>query len=95
MRRDPEKVSQGIDAIADQIKHQLNGQDAKLIFQFDCYGRGKSLLPEQQKLLLEQKLQQQIGNSLPWIGFYTHGEIAPLQSKNAFHNYTLVLTAIH
>jgi hypothetical protein len=94
-RRDPEKVSQGIDAIADQIKHQLNGQDAKLIFQFDCYGRGKSLLPEQQKLLLEQKLQQQIGNSLPWIGFYTHGEIAPLQSKNAFHNYTLVLTAIH
>lgn len=94
-RRDPEKVSQGIDTIAHQINQQLNGQDAKLIFQFDCYGRGKSLFTEQQKLLLEQRLQQQIGSTLPWIGFYSHGEIGPLQGRNAFHNYTLVLAAIY
>lgn len=94
-RRDPEKVSQGIDTIAAQIKHQLKDQPAKLIFQFDCYGRGKLLLGEQQKLLLEQKLQQQVGTALPWIGFYTHGEIAPLRCRNAFHNYTLVLAAVY
>lgn len=94
-RRDPEKVSQGIDTIAAQLKQQLSDRPAKLIFQFDCYGRGKSLFSEQQKLSLEQNLQQQIGTTLPWIGFYTHGEIAPLQARNAFHNYTLVLAAIH
>ena len=52
-------------------------------------------LTEQQKQQLEQHLQQQVGVTLPWIGLYTHGEIAPLQSKNSFHNYTLVLAAIY
>lgn len=94
-RRDVEKITQGIDAIAQQVNAQLGDRRAKLIFQFDCYGRGKSVLGETQKQQLEQNLQQQIGASLPWIGLYTHGEIAPLQNKNSFHNYTLVLAAIY
>ncbi|MBW4421229.1 MAG: FIST C-terminal domain-containing protein [Myxacorys californica WJT36-NPBG1] len=94
-RRDVEKITQGIDLIAQQVKAQLQDQPAKLIFQFDCYGRGKSVLGEMQKLQLEQRLQQQVGATLPWIGLYTHGEIAPLQNKNSFHNYTLVLAAIY
>jgi small ligand-binding sensory domain FIST len=94
-RRDVEKISQGIDRIAAQVNAQLGDRPAKLIFQFDCYGRGKSVLGETQKLQLEHKLQQQVGTNLPWIGLYTHGEIAPLRDKNSFHNYTLVLAAIH
>ncbi len=94
-RRDVEKITQGIDLIAQQVKTQLSDQPAKLIFQFDCYGRGKSVLGETQKLQLEQKLQQQVGTAFPWIGLYTHGEIAPLKHKNSFHNYTLVLVAVY
>jgi hypothetical protein len=94
-RRDVEKITQGIDAIAQQVNAQLHDQPAKLIFQFDCYGRGKSVLGEMQKQQLEQHLQQQVGATLPWIGLYTHGEIAPLQNHNSFHNYTLVLAAIY
>ncbi|MBD1842255.1 FIST C-terminal domain-containing protein [Cyanobacteria bacterium FACHB-63] len=94
-RRDVEKITQGIDLIAQTVNAQLGDRPAKLIFQFDCYGRGKSVLGEAQKQHLEQQLQQQIGVSLPWIGLYTHGEIAPLQNRNSFHNYTLVLAAIY
>ena len=93
-RRDAEKISQGIDMIAEQVNAQLHDRPAKLIFQFDCYGRGRSVLGETQKLHLERKLQQQIGTTLPWIGLYTHGEIAPIQHNNSFHNYTVVLAAI-
>jgi small ligand-binding sensory domain FIST len=32
---------------------------------------------------------------VPWIGLYTHGEIAPIGNQQVFHNYTLVLTAIY
>ncbi|MCU0551665.1 MAG: FIST C-terminal domain-containing protein [Leptolyngbya sp. Prado105] len=93
-RRDAEKIAQGIDAIAQQFNGELQDRPAKLIFQFDCYGRGKSVLGELEKQRLEQKLQQQVGASLPWIGLYTHGEIAPIKGRNSFHNYTLILTAI-
>jgi hypothetical protein len=94
-RRDPEKVAAGIDTIAAQISQQLNDQPAKLVFQFDCYGRGKSLFSEQQKLTVQRSLQQQVGAAQSWIGLYTHGEIAPLNRRNAFHNYTLVLVVVH
>ncbi len=94
-RRDPEKIAQGIDAISAQLNAQLGDRPAKLIFQFDCYGRGKSVLGELKKQQLEKKLQQQVGTSLPWIGFYTQGEIAPLNGINSVHNYTAVLAALY
>jgi hypothetical protein len=112
MRRDQEKISQGITDIAKLLQDQLQGQVPALIFQFDCYGRGKSIFANQQKQQLLGKLQQALQPkavpALPWIGFYSHGEIAPLTERrsdagqppngvpqNAFHNYTLVLAAIY
>ncbi len=95
MRRDQEKIAQGSKEVAQKLKAQLNGQTPKFIFQFDCYGRGNSIFTEQQKSHLLHKLQQDVGRDLPWLGFYTHGEIAPIGQKNAFHNYTLVLAAVY
>jgi hypothetical protein len=103
MRRDQEKIFQGTAQIAQDLNAQLQGRVPKFILQFDCYGRGKSVFTEQQKHQLLHQLQQDVGPNLPWLGFYTHGEIAPIskvQSEslgqhNAFHNYTLVLTAIY
>jgi hypothetical protein len=95
MRRDQELIYQGAEHLAESLKTKLNGQVPKFIMQFDCYGRGKSIATEQQKHQLLQRLQQNIGADLPWIGFYSHGEIAPIGQQNTFHNYTLVLTAIY
>ncbi len=95
MRRDQELIYQGTEKLAQSIKDQLDGRSPKLIFQFDCYGRGKSVLTENQKHQNLHQLQNSIGTDLPWIGFYSHGEIAPIGQRNTFHNYTLVLVAIY
>ena len=94
-RRDHEKISQGIDRISGQINEQLNGKPPKMVFQFDCAGRGKMVFRDNQKTELLEKLQQQVNPDVPWIGFYTYGEIGPVNNNNCFHNYTAVLTAVY
>ena len=94
-RRDSEKLTKGVEQVAEEIKAQLGDNPARLVFQFDCAGRGKAILREQQKLQLLEMLRQQIGPEVPWLGFYTYGEISPIGEHNYFHNYTLVLTVIY
>lgn len=93
-RRDPNKIAAGVEQAAAEIQAQLGERSPQMILQFDCYGRGKSVLGERQKLELQQKLQRTVGADLPWIGLYTNGEIGPVNQSNAFHNYTIVLVAI-
>jgi hypothetical protein len=94
-RRDYEKLANGVDRAASEIKTQLGDRPAGLVFQFDCAGRGKAFLREPQKLQLLERLRGPIGVDVPWLGFYTFGEIAPVGGRNCFHNYTVVLTAVY
>jgi hypothetical protein len=94
-RRDHEKIANGLERMAEQIKAQLKGHSAKLVFQFDCAGRGKVVFREQQKLQLLKGLQEKVARDAPWMGFYTYGEIGPVGNHNCFHNYTAVVLAIH
>jgi len=93
-RRDPDKMAAGLKDLGSRIKADLAGAAPKLVFQFDCCGRGKVILPEPRKLELLKELQAQVGPEAPWIGFYTLGEIGPVGSHDCFHNYTVVLAAI-
>ena len=93
-RRDYEKVVSGADRLARQIKEQLGDQPAKMIFQFECAGRGKAFLRDQLKLQLLHHLQQQLP-AASWFGFYSFGEIGPVEARNCFHNYTAVLAALY
>jgi hypothetical protein len=94
-RRDYRKIAAGVDRLATQIKEQLGNTPAKLVFQFDCAGRGKVILRNQQRLQLLKTLRQQIGPDVPWLGVYTFGEIGPVGEHNYFHNFTAVVTAIY
>ncbi len=94
-RRDHEKIAVGIDQMAKTIQHQLGQALPKLVFQFDCCGRGKSVFRDQEKLSLLKTLQQKVGSEAPWIGLYTLGEIGPVGDRNCFHNYTAVVAAIY
>jgi len=94
-RRDYEKLAKGVDRVAEEIKTQLGDKPPRLVFQFDCAGRGKAFLREHQKLRLLETLRGRIGPDVPWLGFYTFGEIAPVGGHNCFHNYTVVLTVIY
>lgn len=94
MRRDKELMREGLQVITRQIHEKLGAQTPKLLMQFECMGRGKVVYREQEKMELLRTLQQDVGIDLPWIGFYSYGEIGPVSGYNCIHNFTSVLVAI-
>jgi hypothetical protein len=69
--RDKEKITSRFDRMAKQITEQLGDDKPKLVFQFECFTRGKSLFREQEKVQLLKRLRQSVGPEVPWAGFYT------------------------
>jgi hypothetical protein len=92
--RDKEKVSNGFDRMAAQIKNQLDGGKPNLVFQFECGTRGKLMFRDQQKLELLKNFRQSLDPDVPWVGFYTVGEIGPVEEHNLRHLYTSVVLAL-
>ncbi|HET6662199.1 MAG TPA: FIST N-terminal domain-containing protein [Rubrobacter sp.] len=92
--RDKEKISTGFDRMAAQIKEQLGGERPKLVFQFECATRGKMMFREQEKLQLLRQFRQSVGPDVPWAGFFTAGEIGPVEEHNDRHLYTSVVLAV-
>ena len=92
--RDKEKVATGFDRMAVQIKEQLGGEKPNLVFQFECGTRGKMMFREKEKLQLLRRFRQSLGPDAPWAGFYTVGEIGPVEEHNLRHLYTSVVLAL-
>src|SRR5215203_3041882 len=92
--RDKEKISTRFDQMAGQIKDQLGDEKPKLVFQFECMTRGKTMLREQEKMQLLKRLRQSVGPEVPWAGFYTIGEIGPVEDHNDHHLFTSVVLAL-
>src|SRR5215207_8223407 len=92
--RDKEKVSNGFDRMAVQIKDQLEGEKPKLVFQFECATRGKMMFRDQEKLQILKRFRQSLDPDAPWAGFYTVGEIGPVEEHNLRHLYTSVVLAL-
>src|SRR5215211_7120011 len=92
--RDKEKVFNGFDRMAAQIKNQLDGEKPNLVFQFECGTRGKMMFRDQEKLQLLKRFRQSLDPDAPWVGFYTVGEIGPVEEHNLRHLYTSVVLAL-
>jgi hypothetical protein len=92
--RDKEKMITGLDRMARQIKEQLGGEKPKLVFQFECLTRGKTMLREQEKLQILKRFRQSLDPEAPWAGFYTIGEIGPVEEHNDLHLFTSVVLAL-
>jgi hypothetical protein len=92
--RDKEKMITGLDRMARQIKEQLGGEKPKLVFQFECLTRGKTMLREQEKLQILKRFRQSVDPEAPWAGFYTIGEIGPVEKHNDLHLFTSVVLAL-
>jgi hypothetical protein len=92
--RDKEKITTGLDRMAAQIKDQLGGEKPKLVLQFECAPRGKMMFREQEKLQLLKRFRQFVDLDVPWAGFYTIGEIGPVEERNDRHLYTSVVLAL-
>lgn len=94
VRRDKELIRKGLCEVSEKISQDFSGQKPKFILQFECSGRGKVVFREQEKNDLIRSLQQEVGADVPWLGFYTYGEIAPVGGLNCFHNFTSVILAV-
>jgi hypothetical protein len=92
--RDKEKITTGLDRMAAQIKDQLGGEKPKLVFQFECATRGKMMFREQEKVQILKQFRQSLDPDAPWVGFYTVGEIGPVEEHNLRHLYTSVVLAL-
>jgi hypothetical protein len=92
--RDKEKIATRFERMAAQIKEQLGGEKPELVFQFECLTRGKFLFREQEKLQILKRFRQSVGPDVPWAGFYTIGEIGPVEEHNLRHLYTSVVLAL-
>ena len=92
--RDKEKLVTGLDRMASQIKQQLEGDQPNVIFQFECATRGKMMLRDQEKLQFLRQFRQSLDPDVPWAGFYTRGEIGPVEEHNDRHLYTAVVLAL-
>jgi hypothetical protein len=92
--RDKEKLATGLDRMAAQIKEQLEGEQPKLVFQFECATRGKEMLREQEKLQFLRQFRRSVDPAVPWAGYYCAGEIGPVEKHNNHHLYTSVVLAL-
>ena len=92
--RDKEKISTRFDQMAGQIKEQLGDEKPKLVFQFECATRGKLMFREQERQEIFRRFRQSVDPDVPWAGFYTIGEIGPVEKHNDRHLYTSVVLAL-
>lgn len=70
------------------------GKKPIAVLQFDCAGRGNVIHKGNFNKDVMKPLQNMLSSDVPWIGFHTYGEIAPLCGKVFFHNFTVVLVVL-
>jgi hypothetical protein len=94
-RRDAQQIHLSTAELAREMVTRRPGEKPVLVFHFDCAGRGAILFGENTQALAIEPVQSAFGKDVPWLGFYTFGEIAPRVTGHKLHNYTLVLCAFY
>lgn len=94
VRRDASTMCESARDTGRAIADAGDGARPDLVLQFDCSGRGKLLFGSDTAGQIVEPVQQIVGKDVPWLGFHTYGEIAPLEGRARYHNYTVALLAI-
>lgn len=94
VRRDQDRIRQSASDAAEAVRNAAGGEVPDLVLQFDCCGRGKLLFGANAVQEIVAPLQDKLGKQVPWIGFHSYGEIAPLKDKLCYHNYTVAIVAL-
>lgn len=94
-RRDPDAIAaKALEAVAALNKRNA-GKEPLAVLQFDCAGRGRVIFGANLNSDIICPIQGAFPATIPWIGFHTYGEFAPLCGKTFFHNFTVVLGVIY
>lgn len=93
-----ENILAGATQAAHQVKEQLGSRSPKALFVFSCSGR-KQILGVDTPMELAQ-IREELGTTIPTIGFYCYGELGPLGHKDddlkecQVHGYTVSMMAL-
>lgn len=94
LRRDTELILKNAVKSAQKTKAELQNKPIKFVLHIDCAGRGQSIY-EDKAIEEPRSFQKILGTDIPWLGFYSFGEISPIKNLNYFHNFTSVLLIVH
>ncbi len=94
-RRDPDSIRESARICAQTLTGTNPEVKPAFVLQFDCAGRGRLMFGPCAADEIVRPLQSILGPAVPWIGFHTFGEIAPIEGRSRYHNYTVALCAFH
>jgi hypothetical protein len=95
-RRDQARIRASAENCARTIKGSGDGgAEPAFVLQFDCAGRGRILFGACAAEEIVAPLRRVLGESVPWAGFHTYGEIAAVGGRLHYHNYTVAICAVY
>jgi len=94
-RRTTESIRSSALASAQAIAERHPKRQPTLVLQFDCAGRGRVLLGNATSDAVVRPVQRVLGPGTAWLGCHTYGEIAPVNGRPFYHNFTAVLAAFY
>ena len=89
--RDPALARKDMREILEGLKLRLDGVKPPMAFYFNCCARGEMLYGKSNE---DTTLIRRYFPDVPVLGFFTYGEIAPLDHVNHLHHHSGVLTMI-
>ena len=77
------------------LARRAGGRAPVFVLQADCSGRGRLLFGDAVTESVIEPVQRAFAPDVPWLGFHSYGEIAPLGGVPRYHNYTMGLCAAY
>ena len=87
--RDPLRAKQDLLLMLEDLRQRADGREPAFGFYFNCCARGVSLYGTSGE---DTSLIREYFPALPLIGFFTFGEIAPMDYVNHLHHYSGILS---
>lgn len=77
--------------MGERLKKRLQGKSPIIALAFECGARPRPFLGDEKALEEVCRIQESIGSSIPWLGMYPWGEIAPKGGRSQFSNFQFPL----
>jgi hypothetical protein len=80
--------------MGERLRKRLEGKSPLIALAFECGGRPRPFLGDEKALEEVRRIQETIGPSIPWLGMYPWGEIAPKGGHSQFSNFQFPLLVL-
>jgi hypothetical protein len=80
--------------MGERLRRRLEGRKPLLALAFECGGRPRPFLGDEKALEEVCRIQETVGPSIPWLGMYPWGEIAPKGGQSQFSNFQFPLLVL-